>query len=139
MRISAGLLIRYKDNILLCKSKGDEKSNWAPPKGNVEKGETLIQAAIRETYEEIGIYIDPSKINKEPIKFEYVDKKTGEFYKTVWIFIVDIKDLMDIRLNSKVVPKDQLQEKEITWAGFLNKKEASKVIFHRFERLLDYI
>ena len=139
MRISSGLLIRHNGSILLCKSKDGNRGIYGPPKGGIEKGETLIQAAIRETYEEIGIYIDSSKINKNPMKVEYVDKKTNEVYKIVWLFTVDIKDLKDIKLESRIVPKEQLQEKEISWAGFLNKEEASKVIFHRFKDLINYI
>jgi 8-oxo-dGTP pyrophosphatase MutT (NUDIX family) len=136
MEISAGLLIRCKEKILLCRAKNSDV--YGPPKGGVERGETIMQAAIRETWEEVGIYVDKSKINPNPLKFEY-DNWNGEIFKIVWIFIVDVDNLLDLRLMDWEVPKSQLQAKEISWAGFLNKEEASKVIFRRFKILLDYI
>lgn len=33
----------------------DMKGNWTFPKGKVEKGETLVQTALREIQEEVGI------------------------------------------------------------------------------------
>lgn len=40
--------------ILIYKKWAEDNQGWAPPKGHVEEGETLEQAAIRETTEETG-------------------------------------------------------------------------------------
>lgn len=136
MKISAGILFRYKNMLLLCKPNSGKKS-LGPPKGTKEPGETLIQTACRETYEEIGIYVQNEKIkNTIPMIFDYIDK-SGEIYKKVYVYLMDITDLSDINLNNLVVPKEQLQTEEIFWAGFVDKKTANKNIFHRFKGLLD--
>ena len=50
--ISAGGLIVFENTILLLKKfNGD----WVLPKGRVEKGETIKQAALREVLEESGV------------------------------------------------------------------------------------
>ena len=55
---SAGFLVyRIVDNVveyLLIQSSGRSRS-WMAPKGHVEAGETIYQAAARETFEEAGI------------------------------------------------------------------------------------
>lgn len=136
MKISAGILFRYNNMLLLCKSSNSRKT-LGPPKGTKEIGEDLTQTACRETYEEIGIYIEPNILkNINPILFNYSDKR-GEIYKKVYIYLIDIVDLSYINLNSLVVPKEQLQTEEIFWAGFIDKKTASKNLFHRFKGLLD--
>lgn len=55
---SAGIVIFQKDLVLLCNPAFNQKKKrkiWTIPKGHVEEGETLIEAAIRETYEESNI------------------------------------------------------------------------------------
>ena len=65
--------------------------------------------------------------------------KSNKIYKKVYLYLVDINKLSDIKLEDEVVPKDQLQKEEISWAGFLTKKELKGKIFHRFSTLLDLI
>jgi 8-oxo-dGTP pyrophosphatase MutT (NUDIX family) len=58
VRRSAGLAIIYKNMVLLAKSAGrKDQRSWGIPKGGIEKGEDKITAAIRETYEELGIRV----------------------------------------------------------------------------------
>src|SRR6185295_14861898 len=68
-RVSAGLLVfRVRDGRLevflahpggpLFASRDD--GHWTLPKGEVEPGEDLLAAALREFQEEIGIEIDPA-------------------------------------------------------------------------------
>lgn len=51
-------LVRQNNNvweiILIYKKWAEDNQGWVPPKGHVEKGETLNEAAIRETVEETG-------------------------------------------------------------------------------------
>lgn len=52
MKISAGIIVRDESGpkpVYLCVRA---YSNWDFPKGHVENGETLLEAAIRETIEE---------------------------------------------------------------------------------------
>lgn len=53
MKLSAGIIITDGENILLGHSTNN--SWWDLPKGLVEKGEGILDTAIRETKEEFGL------------------------------------------------------------------------------------
>jgi NADH pyrophosphatase NudC (nudix superfamily) len=51
------------DRLLLCRRAiAPAKGLWSAPSGFVERGETLEEAASRETYEEVGIHVEPSRM-----------------------------------------------------------------------------
>lgn len=141
MKTSAGVAIFYKNKILLGHPTNlPYKNSFSPPKGGVDEGETLLQAAIRETWEEVGIRFNQNLIENvdSPIEFLYINKK-GELFKKCFIYVVKISDLSEISLKSEVVNRSQLQLNEIDWAGFLTKEEAKEKIFFRFLPLLNMI
>ncbi|MEK4198620.1 NUDIX hydrolase [Cytobacillus sp. FSL K6-0265] len=49
-----------EENILMVKNS--KHNNWSPPGGGIEKGETLLEAAIREAKEETGLDIEVGDI-----------------------------------------------------------------------------
>lgn len=141
MKISSGIAIFYKNKILLGHPTNMPwKNSFSPPKGGVDEGENFLQAAIRETWEEVGIKIDESQIENidSPIEFLYVNKK-GELFKKCYMFIVKISDLSEIKSECETLDKSQLQATEIDWAGFMTKEEAFDKIFFRFQPLLNMI
>lgn len=137
MKISAGIIIRYKNKILFCHPT-NSPNNFGPPKGGQEIGESLIDAALRETREEVGITISNTNITSEPIEISYINKN-NILFKQVYLFVYDINKLSDIGLDTEIVPRDQLQLTEVDWAGFLTKEEVESKIFHRFKSLLNLI
>lgn len=61
MRQTAGIILAHKDLIFYVRPTGS--SGWGIPKGGVESGESLLQAAIREFEEETGIEVsNPNKL-----------------------------------------------------------------------------
>ena len=53
----------WNETLLMCRRAQEPAyGQWFPPSGFVEKGETLEQAAVRETFEETGVVIDPSSL-----------------------------------------------------------------------------
>lgn len=56
---SAGILLKYKNQCLLCKrnNKGSLPNVWSIPGGHLEKGESVEEGAIREFVEETGIQL----------------------------------------------------------------------------------
>lgn len=55
-KMVVGVIPQYKDKILLCKRAIEPRRNyWTVPGGFMECGETLKEAALRETLEEAGI------------------------------------------------------------------------------------
>jgi 8-oxo-dGTP pyrophosphatase MutT (NUDIX family) len=138
MKQSAGIVIIYENKILLIHPSGGKGwyGSYSFPKGGLDKGETILQAALREVHEEIGIKLKKSQLDKKMHKIEYVSKgkkswgkaPKGQIYKTVYYWTCHIKDLKEIGLTSEVVNKSQLQASEVDWAGFVPAKEISKRI-----------
>lgn len=136
MEKSAGIVIKYKDSVLL---GHPTNASWAGmhtfPKGKIENNECLIETALRETKEEVGIDLS----NYDPLyggEIVYRNKK-GRVRKRVYWFSVEIENLSDIGLNNITIPKEQLQLDEIDQAKFYSKGEAEKIIFWRFRPILE--
>lgn len=128
---SAGLLLKYKNKILLVHPIG---ANWygsfGLPKGKIEKGEEKIECAIRETFEETGLQVDRNDVDEREYTIRYKDKN-GKTYKKVYYYIVE----MD-KVDELILPKDQLQTTEIDWAEFFEFEDAQYRIFWRQEDIL---
>lgn len=137
MRISAGVAIYYKDKILLIHPiKTPMHGTWSVPKGEIEKGETPLEAALRETHEEVGIHLDPDSIVNEPRIFNYTNKKNITF-KKVYLFTLCIESLSELNLDTEMVPQKNLQKSEVDMAMFFTKNNAKDYMFWRFRPLLD--
>jgi 8-oxo-dGTP pyrophosphatase MutT (NUDIX family) len=77
---AAGCLIMLDDDeeflFIQRSDKVSEPLSWSIPGGMVDPGETPLQAAVRECYEEIGITIHPDKcrllfVNDSDTNFHY--------------------------------------------------------------------
>lgn len=127
-KYSAGLAIVFDGKILLGQSRGrKEGTGYGISKGGIEEGESHLDAAIRETYEEFGIKVPKSLIDTTEHTLTLTSRKY-KYNKVVYYFIVEIDDLSKIGLKDLVVPKRQLQLEEIDNARFMDKIAASKVI-----------
>ena len=77
-RLAVDIVIQYPDGRIVLVNRGVEpfKGLWAIPGGGVEAGETVEQAAVRETKEEtgldvelrdiVGVYSDPERDPRGP-------------------------------------------------------------------------
>ena len=133
MKISAGLVLTYDNKILLVHPTGSKWwGTYSIPKGGLEDDENILEAAFRETNEEVGLNLDP--IKNKPLSEGYINYKDkfGEVYKRVHFFVVPLE-------KEIIIDKSKLQKDEVDWAGFLDKKEAEKRIFWRFKPLLKFI
>jgi 8-oxo-dGTP pyrophosphatase MutT (NUDIX family) len=56
--------VQFKDKFLFLKNaeRKVQKGKWGVPGGKIEKGEQVIEAAIREAFEETSICLDKNKI-----------------------------------------------------------------------------
>lgn len=141
MKISAGTCIKFNNKLLFCHpTNASWVGSFSPAKGAVDEGETYLQAAIRETKEEVGIDIVKEQISNldNPIEIIYYNRKK-EIHKIVYLFTVNINSLSEIGLTSEIVPKEQLQTEEVDWAGFLTKEQIIEKSFHRFFPLVDLL
>lgn len=119
MKKSAGILIIQGNKMLVCHPTNHKwVDSYSIPKGEIDEGEDLVDAAIRETFEEVGILVPRSEIeNEEPYS---VDKANGR--KRLYYYIVRFPD----GKYPDRLPKAMLQLDEIDWAGFEEKDEAYK-------------
>ena len=86
--------------------------------GGVEQGETAEEAALRETYEEIGIV--PISVVDLDSSFEYINKRNGTTV-TERSFLAEVSSNSTITLNEehidyKWVSLDEFR-KDIWWIG----------------------
>ena len=125
-RESAGLAIVYQGMVLLAHSTGNSwQTGYGLPKGGIDPGESPIDTAIRETWEEVGIKV-PKSMVQQPAHTYILTSRKYKYTKTVQWFIVQVESLKEIGLKDLVVPKSQLQLDEIDWAGFMPLQEAKK-------------
>ena len=60
---AAGVLITNdEDDLIIAVSRKDDQSDLGLPFGKRETGETPLETAVRETFEETGIELDPEKL-----------------------------------------------------------------------------
>ena len=58
-KVAAGTVVEHKGGIVLLRREIDPRAGfWVHPGGFVDRGETLEQAAIRETREEVGLEVE---------------------------------------------------------------------------------
>ena len=63
MEVIVGSIVIKNNNILMVKeSKKECYGKWAFPAGHIEKNETLLEGAIRETFEETGCLVELKKV-----------------------------------------------------------------------------
>lgn len=139
MRISAGLLIIWNNKILLGHPVGAKWfGTFTIPKGGVEESETYLQAAIRETSEEVGLVLTENDVIKDDVYvIDYKDKKNGRVYKKVCYYPVLLSELTPIFKEDGSIDKKYLQKDEIDWAGFLSIDQAEKRLFDRQSQILE--
>jgi 8-oxo-dGTP pyrophosphatase MutT (NUDIX family) len=121
---ASGLAIIYQGSILLVHPANAswQRQPFGIPKGGIEPGESYLECAIREVKEETGITVDPELVN--PTEKFFVFYRGGTPHSRCAYFEVWLEDLSQIGLESTKVPKDQLQEIEVDWAGFVPIGEA---------------
>lgn len=82
------------------------------PKGHIEKGETEMQASIRETFEETGI-----KVESMDPDFSYIDTYTfangnSEIKKSVMFFMSKVNPAIEVKISKEHVGYEWLGYKE---------------------------
>ena len=115
-RLSCGVVILNPGReLLLCHVTG--QNHWDLPKGGIDPGETPLQAALRETREEAGLWLDADTL-VDLGRFRYTNKKNLHLFATCMPRI----DLKDLRCESRYLDRysgRQLPEMDgYGWFGF---------------------
>ncbi len=100
--------IWYKDHILLVQSS--YRRGWSLPGGLAKKGEVLAEAAVRETYEEVGIQLNVDDLVKVgEASGDLGPHDTSNFYEVAIEHKVDITvDGREIISGEFVAPGDAM-------------------------------
>ncbi len=116
--------------ILLFNKKGNKfllmkhPTRWDIPKGHIEKGETDLEAAIREFEEETGIDKKKVQLYKDyefKLKYETFEKRYKEkCNKTLIVYLAKLKEDVKIKVTEhedfkwfEWLPPHKIQEKTI--------------------------
>jgi len=128
---SAGILFICGDRCLLAHSTNSKwTGSWMPPKGHVEFGESIEQAAIREVEEEIGWQIK-SVFLKDSFDVKYIDSK-GKLYKLVRIFVVRIENEDPNKNGPMLKQVGTLQMEEVDRIQWFTKTEIKTKALSRY-------
>ena len=127
---SAGGIVYKKENDqilwLIQRPKGNPEYRgnlgWSFPKGWIDEGETVEQAALRETAEEAGI--KAKIIEKLPnLKIFYTNKEGQKVLKFITYFVMEWLEDLKEGFGSET--------EETKW---LSQTEASELLVHKNER-----
>lgn len=90
---SSGILIKNNNLFFLVHNTGSPNNKgWGIPKGKVDDGETIIEAAIRETKEECGLTVNKCDLKSLDI-IEYNSKDNNEpIRKKLYIYLYNCPD-----------------------------------------------
>lgn len=105
---TCGVLVECGDEILILKRRTDytQGGKWGLPAGRPEEGETDVEAAVRELYEETGFSVRISEV-------EFVKGFEWNFTGAVIIFIlfrVKVPEKFGVRIN----PEEHIDYRWIT-------------------------
>lgn len=101
--ISCGVVLLYKEKILLVKHTNEYGGGYSIPKGKLEEGEDIRACARREFIEETGVILQDKDLSRFPEVLHIMDRE-GRVVKRVYYFIarVDLEALLkqgDITTN----------------------------------------
>ncbi len=127
-------IIKNGKILLIEKKRGLGKGLYNGVGGKVEKGETPIQAAIRECKEEIGV--EPKNVKWRGV-IEFIND--GSVYSYVHVFIADdyhgeIRETDEAKpewFPLDRIPYDRMWEDDKTWLPVILKEK--KMIYASFE------
>ncbi len=130
--IAGGMFIVREDKtMLVCHPTNHAPNFWSIPKGKIEKDETILEGAIRETFEESNIDLNEHTLIGVLDMVNYRHKK-----KSLYPFVcyepcnqgIDFKSF-DVKCNSNV-PEDR--------GSFPEMDDFKWVSFDEAEKLLHY-
>jgi ADP-ribose pyrophosphatase YjhB (NUDIX family) len=124
---AAGVAIIYNNKILLIHPTNSswKKGTCGIPKGGIESGEDLMDAALRELREETGIILQPGQLDPSP-ESVHISRKNVEWI--LFYYVCKINDLSEIGLASERLPNSMLQIEEIDWGKFVTAEEAYPIM-----------
>lgn len=125
VRAAGGVITRRKKGTLqVLLIHRPQRGDWSFPKGKVDAGESLEDAAVREVEEETGLVC---KLRKKLGETSYVDGNDRD--KTVDYWLMTVK-------SGETSPKKFEPNDEVDGIGWFDLDEADKHLSYKRDRLL---
>lgn len=102
-RCSAALALIDSDMVLVVKAT--YKAFWTLPSGIVERGESPLTAALRETAEEVGIQLEPEQVEFETVV--YSPPSDGFLDRFSFVFRASCDQQCELRLQAEEIEAAQ--------------------------------
>ena len=103
-RVAVILVRKGKDRVLL--GLREDSQRWTLPCGHADEGEEMVQAAVRELFEETGI-----RVKAEDLKaFPYVDKTTNSKGEPIEVYGFELEVKTEIKGTSENDPDSEVTE-----------------------------
>lgn len=109
---SCGAVVEKDGKILMIFSNN---GFWGFPKGHVENNETEAETAVREIFEETGVWVEINEENRFELHYDIEDKK---IHKTTVLFTAKLVD----------DSKQKKQDEEITELKWVKKSEVEALL-----------
>ena len=100
---------------------------WDLPKGKIEAGETILEAAVREVCEETGLRNIAATISLPDTYHTYYQHKNWFLKKTHWFLMHTLEEI-------KLIPQT---DEDITEAVWMNKSDALLALSGSYRSLFD--
>ena len=113
----AGGILADEEGRVLLQLRGDKKT-WAIPGGAMELGETSLQAAVREFYEETGISVEAKRLLNVYTNFDE-SYPNGDKVQTV-VFLYELQALENFDISN-------FHNEETLRLGFFSKEEIAEL------------
>ena len=113
----AGGILADEDGRVLLQLRGDKKT-WAIPGGAMELGESSLQAAVREFYEETGITVEAKRLLNVYTNFDE-SYPNGDKVQTV-VFLYELQALENVDISN-------FHNEETLRLGFFSKEEIAEL------------
>ena len=125
--VGAIAVVRRGDQVLLAqRSKGGYIGRWGFPGGHVERGETVVEAAMRELAEETGVVAEPQGVLT--VLDEIGRNDAGEVQ---WHYVL-IAVLADWRSGEAVAADDAA---DVRWVTLADITAGSLPLLKRIEQI----
>ena len=139
MKVSCGVfIVNPNKTILIGHPTYHPTNNWSIPKGGMMEGETEIETAVRETFEETGINIHSLSGNIDLLG--YADYKHGKKRLCAFSYFLDDSYTGRVYCLSMVKTEDPLKSfpemDDFKWVSY---KEAMKKLHYTQTELLKKI
>ncbi len=139
------LLIKNDKVLLAMKKRGFGVGRWNGTGGKVKKGEKIVEAAIRETKEEIGV--DIKNLEKVGL-FHFTFLNKSEWNQDVTLFLVkdwigepaESEEMAPKWFSFDEIPYDKMWSDDIHWMSLVlqGKKLEADFVFGEGDKLLNH-